>query len=738
MKKAEDNHLKVRFRKIVKWMWYITTIVISIFILLLLFINLGVFGKLPETTQLENPETPLATEIFTSDGKLLGKFFDENRSAVTYFEVSQYMFKALIATEDVRFKKHSGIDIKGTVAIPFYLIRGKKKGASTITQQLAKNLFPRTKFKTIPQKIVRKLKEWVIAIRLERFYTKEEIITMYLNTVDFGSNAYGIKSAARTFFNKTPMELNVQECATLIGVLKATKMYSPYFNPENSRNRRNVVLNQMRKYDFITKHEYDSLSSLPIVLDYQVESHNQGMATYFREELRMELTEWCKENGYDLYSSGLKIYTTIHSKVQLYAEQAVKQHMTELQKQFFEHWLNVDRAPFDRSLSKDDITKILVQAVKRTDRYRILKREGKTWDEIYANFKKPRNMKLFSYEKEFVKTISPWDSIYYYKFFLNPGFMAMDPSTGHVLAWVGGIDYKYFKYDHVKRARRQVGSTFKPFIYTCAIINGFSPCLEVPNVPVVFPEYQNWRPRNSDAKYGGMMSLKTGLAKSINCITAWVMKQVGPESVVELAAKLGFDTTYIDPYPSISLGTPDLSVYEMVGAFNTYANKGIWVEPVYYTRIEDNDGNVLLEKVPKEVEVLDEAYNYVMVNMLQAVAGPGGTAIRLRYRYKVNMPLGGKTGTTQNNSDGWFIGFTPQITAGCWVGAEDRSVHFRRMDLGQGASTALPIFAYFMQRLYADSSLGYKPIDFPKPEGELPLEINCSAYNKETEEYIGY
>ncbi|NLJ06867.1 MAG: penicillin-binding protein [Sphingobacteriales bacterium] len=738
MKNNSLSEQKVLFRKIVKWLWIISGASVGLFLLIFLLINLGIFGKLPDTTQLENPETPLATEIFTEDGQLLGKFFDENRSAVSYDEISQYMFQALIATEDIRFEKHAGVDLKGTMAIPFYLLRGKKKGASTITQQLAKNLFPRTRFKTIPEKIVRKLKEWVIAIRLERYYTKEEIITMYLNTVDFGSNAYGIKSAARTFFNKTPLELNIQECATLIGVLKATKMYSPYFNPENSRNRRNVVLNQMKKYKFISREQYDSLSSLPIVLDYQVESHNTGMATYFREELRKELSEWCKENGYDLYSSGLRIYTTINSKMQQYAEEAVRQHMQDLQKQFFEHWAGIDKAPFDRTLSKKDIENLMIMAVKRTDRYRMLKKDGKTWDEILADFNKKRNMKLFSYEKEFYKEISPWDSIYYYKFFLQPGFMAMDPTTGHVKAWVGGIDYRYFKYDHVKQARRQVGSTFKPFVYTTAIVNGFSPCMKVPNVPVIFPEFNNWQPKNSDGKYGGEMSLKTGLAKSINCITAWVMKQVGPEAVVELISKMGIDTSYVDPYPSISLGTPDISLYEMVGAFNTYANKGVWVEPVYTLRIEDKDGNVLFEKVPKEVEVLDEATNYVMVNMLQAVAGPGGTAVRLRFRYNVNMPLGGKTGTTQNNSDGWFIGFTPQLTAGAWVGAEDRSVHFRYMSMGQGASTALPIFAYFITKVYNDPTLGYKPIDFEKPEGELPLEIDCSAYSKETEEFTGY
>ena len=456
---------------------------------------------------------------------------------------------------------------------------------------------------------------------------------MYLNTVDFGSNSYGIKSASRTFFNKPPIDLKVEEAATLIGLLKATQYFSPIYNYDNSVKRRNIVLKQMMKYNFIPRTQFNSICKLPIKLDYSVESQNQGIARYFREFLRMELAGWCEENGYDIYTSGLRIYTTINSKMQRYAEEAVREQLKSLQKTFYEHWKNWKNAPFDYRMTKKEINQLMESSIKRTDRYRVLKAGGATWDQIIANFNTPVKMKVFTYDHEEIRTMTPYDSIKYYKFFLNPGFMAMDPATGHIKAWVGGIDYKYFKYDHVnKNAKRQVGSTFKPFVYTTAIMNGYSPCLKVPNVPVVFPEFNNWQPKNSDGKYGGMITLQGGLAESNNCVTSWIIKQIGAKAVVELAKKMGIESQ-MDPYPSIALGTPDISVYEMVGAFNTFANKGVWVEPSYITRIEDKNGNILKQVVPREVEVLDAAYDYVMVTMLMNVVNfepqPGSNLLNI-------------------------------------------------------------------------------------------------------------
>ncbi len=733
MNNKKQNTGRHPYRKYILILWGLFAFAVVSASLLIFLISKDVFGELPNTEQLENPETPLATEIYSADGKVIGKFYNENRSFVSYDEISPELFNALISTEDIRFYQHSGIDWKGVFAIPFYLIRGENRGASTISQQLAKNLFPRKSFRTIPQKIIRKLKEWIIAIRLEKFYTKEEIIAMYFNTVEFGSNTYGIKSASLTYFNKEPLYLNVEESAVLVGVLKAITRYSPVLNPENSKKRRNVVMSQMKKYGFITEVQYDSLKILPIKLNYSVESHTQGIATYFREFLRSQLKRWADENGVNLYGDGLRIYTTIDSRMQRYAEQAVREHLSDLQATFFKHWKGVHNAPYGWQLGKKDVERLLRQAIRRTDRYRILKAADKTWDEIYANFQVPRKMRLFTYDGDKDTTLSPYDSIRYYKWFLNPGFMAVETYTGKIKAWVGGIDYRYFKYDHVnKRAKRQVGSTFKPFVYATAVLNGYSPCLKVPNMPVIFPDFNNWQPKNNDGKYGGMLSLEQGLAQSNNCVTAWIMKRVNPGPVIDLAGAMGVDTSNIDPYPAIALGTPDISVFEMVGAFNTFGSKGIWTEPTFITRIEDKNGNVLQEFVPRKVEVIDEAYNYVILKMLMNTTRiRGGTAVRLRFRYNFTNEIAAKTGTTQNNSDGWFIGMIPQLTAGCWVGAEDRSVHFRSTYLGQGANEALPIWALFMQKVYADESLGITTDPFPVPEEELPVEIDCTKYQQD-------
>ena len=699
----------------------------------------GEYEKLPSPAKLENPETPLASEVYTADSSLLGKYYAENRTQASYEEIEGHLTDALIATEDVRFYKHHGIDWRGVAAVPYYLfIKGEKRGASTITQQLAKNLFERRNFSSVFEILVTKFKEWIIAVELERRYTKQEIITMYFNTVDFGSNAYGIKAAARTYFNKSPEELNVQEAATLVGMLKATTQYNPRFNPEASKDRRNVVLSQMAKYDYLESGvAVDSLQKLPIALNYKVPSHTRGMATYFRENLRIELNQWCRKNGYNLYEDGLRVYTTLQTPLQQHAEAAVAEHMPVLQQQFYDEW-EERRNPWG-----DNKDLIIQMGIERSDRYNMLKSQGMSEEAIQENFKKPVSMTVFSWDGEIDTVMSPLDSVKYYKKILQTGFMVMEPQSGKIRAWVGGINYKHFQYDHVnKRSKRQVGSTFKPFVYTVGVMNGYSPCLQVPNYPVLFDKdewglEEDWQPENADkGNYGGSVPLKLGMARSMNTVTAWLMKQVGPKPVVQLVKRMGIESN-IPAVPSIALGTADISVFEMVGAFNTYNSRGVWVEPYYIDRIEDKNGNVLQEFVPKKVEVLDPGNNYVMLKMLERVTRGTretgwGTAIRLRSRYNLWGQMGGKTGTTQNNSDGWFIGVIPKLSGGAWVGAEDRSIHFQRTRYGQGANSALPIWGRFLQRIYADSTLGFSQQDtFWRPDQRLPVELDCDAYKQE-------
>ncbi len=704
----------------------------SIFFLLILtvvgfitaIIN-GVFGELPSTTKLENPDVPLASVVYSADSVKLGKYFDENRTNITYQEISPNLVNSLIAIEDARFYQHAGIDLKSLFRVGIKTIlmgREKAGGGSTITQQLAKNLFPREHFSNPVEIVIRKLKEWVIAVRLERYYTKREILTMYFNTVDFGSNAHGIQAATYTFFNKPPDAVKVEEAATLVGLLKATNYYSPVYNPENSKQRRNVVLNQMERMGFISAKACDSLVQKGINLNYNVESHNEGQARYFRAHLRQRLDEWCEKNGYDLYTDGLKIHTTINSKMQKHAKKASKSHLGNLQQTFYDHWEGYG-PPWGKQ------TQILDQGMKQSDRYRKLKAKGVSEDSIKKIFQKPTDMTVFSYEGEKDTVMTPWDSVKYYQYFLHPGFMAMNPENGHIKAWVGGVNFKYFKYDHVNpSAKRQVGSTFKPFVYTVAAMNGYSPCFQIPNVPVVFEEYDNWSPKNASREYGGKYPMKYGLSNSINCITAYLIKQVGPESVVQLANRMGIRSK-IEAYPSIALGTSDVSVFEMVSAFNTYANKGVWIEPTYITRIEDKNGNVLKRFVPKTIEVLDKTTNYIMLDMLKNVVNEG-TARRLRYDHNLSNEIAAKTGTTQNQSDGWFLGAVPNLTAGVWVGAQNRSVHFRNITLGQGANMALPIWAKFMKSCYDDPQLNISKEPFEKIEEELPVVIDCSDYEQ--------
>ena len=711
-----------------KLFWKVIIYGILTFVLLISSVGFGLFGELPSFRDLENPKSNLATEVISSDGNILGTYFIQNRSNAKYKDLSPNLVNALIATEDVRFYKHSGVDLKGTFAIIFYSAIGKKRGSSTITQQLAKNLFPRKKQNIFNIGII-KLKEWLTAVKIERNYTKEEIITMYFNTVDFGSNSYGIKAAAKTYFSKTPIKLSIDESALLVGILKGTTVFSPIKNPERAIKRRNVVLEQMEKYGFISEAQLTENTSKELNLQFQSPDHNQGSATYFREYVRQEVTAWCKEykkadgETYDIYRDGLKIYTTIDSRMQAYAEAAVKEHLTYLQAEFYKHWKG--KTPWGEN------TDIISTSMRRSDRYQQLKDDGIAESEIKKIFDTPIKMTLFSWAGDIDTTLSPIDSIKYYKWYLRSSFMSMDPHNGAIKAWVGGPNYEYFKYDQVKMGKRQVGSTFKPFVYTVAMDNGWSPCYEAPNLPIVFEDFDNWSPKNSDGKQGGMMTLRNGLANSVNLITAFMMKQVGPQAVVNVAKKMGI-TSDIPAYPSICLGTADVSLYEMVGAYSTYANKGVWTEPVYISRIEDKNGNVLYEKIPRKVDALSEQTAYLMLYMLRGVVDKG-TGLRLRGpRYRFTNPIAGKTGTTQENSDGWFIGITPDLVSGVWTGAEDRSVHFRSTNLGEGANTALPIWALYMKKVYADATLKISKGDFTPPAGGLDVEIDCDKFKKQS------
>jgi penicillin-binding protein 1A len=623
--------------------------------------------------------------------------------------------------------------------------RESSGGGSTITQQLAKMLFPRENLNKV-QLVLRKFKEWVIAVKLERNYTKNEIIAMYLNKFDFINNAVGIKSAARIYFNTTPDSLKIEQAAMLVGMAKNPSLFNPKRKPDNALTRRNVVLNQMAKYKYITPEQCEKYKKIPLKLKFTAEDQNEGLATYFREYLRDYMKKWCKEHkkpdgsNYNLYKDGLKIYTTINSKMQRYAEEAVKEWLTELQGKFFNHWKGRKNAPFYQ-MNDEEVQKLLTQAMKRSERYRVLKERGLSDSEIKATFMKPVETKLFSWKGEFDTVITPWDSMRYCKYFLQTGIMSMEPSTGYIRAWVGGIDYRNFKYDHVKQGKRQVGSTFKPFVYTLAMQEQWSPCYQVPNIPVTFdlPEGGTWTPKNSDAKYGGMMTLKKGLALSVNSVTAYVMKQFGPQAVVDLARKLGIES-HLDAVPSLCLGTADISVFEMVGANSTFANQGVWVEPTFITRIEDKNGNVIEEFMPRRVEAISKETAYLTLNLMKGVVDHG-TGLRLRFRHGLTAPIAGKTGTTQNNSDGWFMGITPDLVSGVWVGCEDRSAHFRSTDLGQGASMALPIWGIYMKKVYDDKSLKISQDDFEKPEGlDNSIELDCSKYNedKEQEESIEF
>jgi len=698
------------------------------FALFIWLISLGLFGKLPTFDELENPKSALATEVWSSDGVMLGKYYSQNRSNATYEELPQNMVHALLATEDVRFYEHSGVDARGLARVFFktLLLSQDAGGGSTITQQLAKNLFPRERLNKF-QLVIRKFKEWIIAARLEKCYTKDEILTMYLNTVEFSDNAFGIKSASRTYFNKLPVDLNTEESAVLVGMLQAPSRFNPRINPENSVVRRNTVLAQMKKYKFIDAAAFDSLKQKPLLLDYKSSNHISGLAPYFREYLRLYLQKWCKENkkvdgtNYDIYKDGLKVYVTLDSRLQKHAEEAMKQHMKELQKKFFEHWKGKD--PWK------DFPAELERVVKQTDRYKILAANKTPKAEIDKIMRKRIRMKVFSWNGPIDTLMSPLDSLKYHRMFIQNGFLALDSKSGEVRAWVGGINYEYFKYDHTT-SQRQIGSTFKPFVYATAIDNGWSPCYEIYDLPVTFEDFDNWTPQNADAKFTGeKMNLKKCLALSQNSCSAFLMKQIGPQPVIDMARRLGI-TSHIDPYPSICLGTPDISLQEMTGAYTAFANQGVYSKPFFITRIVDKNGNLVQEFPSEKKEVLSEQTAYAMVELLRNVTAYG-TGARLKGMYKITADIGGKTGTTQNQSDGWFMGFSPFLVAGSWSGCEDRFVRFRSLEAGQGARTAMPVWALFFQKVLEDKSLGYNINDrFIPPSKSTTIELDCNKYKQ--------
>jgi len=755
--------------KAVRWFWIILCAPVALILLLLLLTRLGAFGKLPTFEELENPKSNLATEIYSDDGEMIGSFFIQNRSYVDYNELSPALVAALISTEDMRFYSHSGIDFISLARVAVKTLalgNWRQGGGSTITQQLAKNLYPRdTAVYNNPiskgsKLVISKLKEWITAVMLEYNYTKEEIITMYLNTVPYGSNAYGIKSAARTFFNKLPSELNVQEAAMLVGVVNAPTRYSPRSNPDRALARRNTVISRMREKGYLTRAQRDSIQALPIELDFRPISHNAGTGTYFREMLRMVMTSgkpsresfgpgaagdwdyrqaveqwesnplygWCdknvKANGqpYDLYRDGLKIYTTVNATMQRYAEQAVWEQMGETVQPMMDRVTKARGSVFS-DISKDEREAIMRRAKKNSDRYRQMKRAGATDAEIDKAFATPVPMRVFSYKGDRDTVMSPDDSLMYYKKFLRASFMAVDPSNGYVKAYVGGTSYRYFKYDMAKQGRRQVGSTIKPFVYTFAIEQlDLTPCTQVPNLPVTIEtDNEPWSPREaSKVVYDGEWKpLRWGLANSRNNYSAWIMKQARqPQAVADFIHKFGI-RSYIDPVYALCLGTSDFSLFELVGAYGTFANRGVHVDPIFVTRIEDRHGNVLANFTSPSQDAISEQSAYTMLGMLKRVVN-AGTAGRIR-ALGLKADMGGKTGTSQKNSDAWFVGVTPKLVAGAWVGGEDRSIHLSSG--GEGSRIALPIFANFMKKVYGDSKLGITEKD------QFPIPVNAVSYD---------
>ena len=777
----------VSFKKYIIWFWGI--VLASLFMAFLFFFLLskGLLGFMPSFEELENPKNILASEMLSSDDKILDKYFiRENRSYIDYKNIPPNLIDALIAAEDVRFYRHSGIDLRGLVRVLKGIITfdSGSGGGSTLSQQLAKMLFPRDEQLSKIQLVLRKFKEWVIAVKLERSYTKEEIILMYLNKYDYLNNAVGIKSAAQVYFSISPDSLQLHQSAMLVGMAKNSSLFNPVRRPELVLERRNVVLNQMEKYGYITTAERDSIKLLPLDLKYHKVDFKTGPAPYLREYLRLTLTAdkpdlknyaswqkqtyiedlnewetnplygWCKKNikpngeNYNIYTDGLKIYTTIDSRMQQYAVEAIEQHLRyDIQPMFDGSMKDLRNPPFANNMTREEVEGLLDRSIRQSERYRVLRENGLNFNEIKENFNQPVEMTVFSWRGEIDTIMSPLDSIKWYMRYFRSSFMAMEPETGKVKAYVGGPNYEYFMYDMVKVGKRQVGSTVKPFLYTLAMQNGLTPCTKVPFVNQQFqqPDGTIYEPKDSEADdemEGKMVTLKWGLANSKNRISAWVLKQFSPEAVVEVMKRLGIYSP-IDPVNSMFLGTSDVTLYEMVGAFNAYNNLGVFVKPYFVTRIEDRYGNVIASFQPERHEAIDEQTAYLMLNMLQAVINEG-TGVRLRgpREYgKFKMPIAGKTGTTQNHSDGWFIGTTPALTAGVWTGADLRSIHFRTLSSGQGANLALPVWGWFFKKVLADSTLGITEDMTFKAPVYFNIDLNCDDLDdgknkKETDEFF--
>ena len=742
-----------KLKRNIKKLWVILLSGITFIAIFIISVNYNVsnlFGGMPSLQDLEKPESELSSELYSSDNILLGKYFRYNRSPVKFDELSDELVTTLLVTEDIRFYNHSGIDLKGLVRATYGVIKniatfgstGLEGGGSTITQQLAKNLFKirrekKGKLSNVPflGLVISKVKEWIVAVKLEEFYTKKEILAMYLNTAEYGSNSYGIKVAAKTYFNKEPSQLNYNESSIIVGLLNKPTKYNPFFNPENATNKRSEIFYNLYKYNIVDKTEYDSLILTDLNLNYKVQNQNVGQATYFRTVVRNYLISWAKENGYDLFSDGLKIYTTIDSKMQEHAEKAVINQMNRLQNIFSEHWDGrnpwIDEKGFE-------IKDFLKNNIQRTRYFKnLLKNNDNDTIKTFELLNKKKKMRVFSWKGEIDTTFSIMDSLKYYKKFLQAGFVSIEPKTGHIKAWVGGINHKYFKYDHVKQGKRQPGSTIKPIVYAAAIDNGYSPCYPVVDAPVVFelpgqdPPY--WRPDNHNGKWTGeTMTLRQAMAKSVNSITAFMTKKLSPKTVVDYAKKLGIQSK-LDPVPAVCLGAGgDVSLFDLVGAYSTFINKGIWTEPFFISRIEDKYGNLIQDFIPTKQEALSEETAYLMLHMLKgSKEEEGGTARGLNPELTFNNDVGAKTGTTQNASDGWFIGVTHNLVSGAWVGGDDRSIHFRDWVYGQGARTAMPIWQQYMLNIYADNTLNIEKGRFDKPTKKINVEIDCSVYNNE-------
>ncbi|RFZ82356.1 penicillin-binding protein [Mucilaginibacter terrenus] len=735
---ANDKN-KLTSQDIRRYNWYIWRLVIAgfaFFAIMIMLIAFQVFGTLPSFRELENPKSDQASQVISSDNQVIGNYYIKNRTSVTYKQLSPNVINALVATEDARFYEHSGIDFQRTFSILAYNLIGKKQGGSTITQQLALNLFSeraRNPFK----RIIQKLQEWITAVKLERNYTKEEILTLYMNTVDFGAyNTYGISAASRTYFNTTPDKLTPDQAAMLMGMINGPGIYSPINHPDNALKRRNFVLRRMAEEGYLSAGQAEEFKQKPLGLQFKITDHNDGMATYFRAVLKREVQKILvdksilKPDGvtpYDLDRDGLKIYTTIDATMQQYAEEAQKEYMRNLQAQFNDHWKG-----YNLKKAIPTFKALIDKGMHRSDRYASLKQQNKSDEEIREDFNTPAKMNIFTWHGDVDTLMKPIDSIVYCKMMLRNALMSMDPTTGYIKAWVGGTNFEHFKYDQVKMGTRQVGSTAKPFTYAVAIDDGFSPCMQVANEPITITGYgADWSPRSSPSEtVPGVITLRTALARSQNWVTAYVMNEVKPQPVADLIKKMGV-TSPVPPYPSICLGTFDASVFDMTGAYSAFANEGVWTEPTFLLRIEDKNGNVLYNNTPKVVQAINPQTAYVMTYMLKGVVDEG-TGWRLRGKYGLTNPIGGKTGTTNDNSDGWFIGITPQLVTGIWTGCEDRDVHFRSTRLGEGANTALPIFAGYMKRVYANNKLGIKKnVDFVPPKSGVSITLDCGAYSQQ-------